>query len=177
MAFLLASFQSPSRQGKRKKKLLRMKEMIQDTSLLAHKIATHNLGRKQKEVLDCLRYFRDATNAELSARMGWPVNRIAPRVLELRKMGLILDAGRRSCKVTGSTAHSWRAKHPVLPPAREEIPKVEQTKTPLRIWKGVKGSGRIISIEACGFSPKHQSLDDSFAEDRARTKTQEYSAQ
>ena len=39
-------------------------------------------------------------------------------------MGLILDAGRRRCKVTGSTAHCWKAKHPVLPPARE-IPKVE----------------------------------------------------
>lgn len=94
--------------------------MIHGTSLFAHKIATHNLSRKQKEVLDCLRYFPDATNAELSARMGWPVDRIKPRVLELRKMGLILDAGRRSCSVTGGTAHAWRAKHPVLSPAREE---------------------------------------------------------
>jgi hypothetical protein len=40
-----------------------------------------------------LRYLVDATNAELAAKLGWPVNRITPRILELRKMGLVLDAG------------------------------------------------------------------------------------
>jgi hypothetical protein len=96
--------------------------MIQDTSLFAYSVATQNLGAKQKEVLDCLRYFPDATNAEIAAKMNWPVNRITPRMLELRKLGLVLDAGTRTCKVTGSTAHSWRAHHPALPEAWEEIP-------------------------------------------------------
>jgi hypothetical protein len=100
--------------------------MIQDTSLFAYSVATQNLGAKQKEVLDALRVFPDATNAEIAARLGWPVNRITPRCLELRKMGLILEAGKRTCKVTGGTAHSWKAKYPVLPPAREEK-KVEQS--------------------------------------------------
>jgi hypothetical protein len=68
-------------------------------------------------VLDMLRYFPNATNAELAAKMNWPVNRITPRILELRKMELVLDTGRRICKVTGSTAHAWKAKHPVLPEA------------------------------------------------------------
>lgn len=62
----------------------------------------------------------DHTNAEIARALSVPINTITPRVLELRKMGLILDAGRRMCKVTGSTVHAWRAKHPVLPPAREE---------------------------------------------------------
>jgi len=44
-------------------------------------------------VLDALRFFPDATNAEIALKLGWPVNRITPRCLELRKMGLILDAG------------------------------------------------------------------------------------
>src|ERR1700735_1561152 len=100
--------------------------MIQDTTLHAYALATQNLGKKQKEVLDALRFFPDATNAELAARLNWPVNRITPRCLELRKMGLILDAGQRTCKVTGSTAHCWKAKYPVLPPAREET-KIEQS--------------------------------------------------
>jgi hypothetical protein len=94
--------------------------MIQDTSLFAYSVATQNLGAKQKQVLDALRFFPDATNAEIAAHLKWPVNRITPRCLELRTMGLILEAGRRRCKVTGSTAHAWRAKHPVLPPARDE---------------------------------------------------------
>jgi len=91
--------------------------MIQDTSLFAYAQATQNLGAKQKEVLDCLRCFPDATNAEIAERLNWPVNRITPRILELREMGLVLEAGRRRCKVTGSTAHAWRAKYPILPPA------------------------------------------------------------
>jgi hypothetical protein len=46
---------------------------------------------------------------------------------ELRKQGLVLEAGRRTCKVTGGTAWAWKAKHPVLPPAFAEVekPKVE----------------------------------------------------
>ena len=91
--------------------------MIQETSQWAYARAVQNLGAKQKEVLDALRYFPDATNAEIAVRLGWPVNRITPRILELRKMELVFDAGRRRCKVTGSTAHCWKAKHPVLPEA------------------------------------------------------------
>ena len=94
--------------------------MIQDTSLHAYALATQHLGAKQKQVLDALRFFPDATNAEIAAHLNWPVNRVTPRVLELRQQSLVFDAGRRRCKVTGSTAHIWQAKHPVLPPAFEK---------------------------------------------------------
>lgn len=94
--------------------------MIQDTSLHAYALATQHLGAKQKTVLDALRFFPDATNAELATYLQWPVNRITPRVFELRKVGLILESGRRPCKATGGSAHAWRAKHPVLPPAFPE---------------------------------------------------------
>src|SRR5436309_1942530 len=73
------------------------KPMIQDTSLWAHELAKQKLGEKQKAVLDALRFFPDATNAEIAAHMGWPINRITPRMGELRKMGLVLEAGRRTC--------------------------------------------------------------------------------
>jgi len=101
--------------------------MIQDTSLHAYALATQNLGKKQKEVLDALRFFPDATNAEIGARLGWPINRVTPRMGELRAQGLVLEAGRRTCKATGGTAHAWVAKHPVLPPAFEEVEKPIQT--------------------------------------------------
>jgi hypothetical protein len=100
--------------------------MIQDTSLHAYELLTQNLTDRQKEVLDRLRYFPDVTNMELAVSLGWTVNRITGRVGELRKLGLVLDAGKRPCKITGGTSHAWKAKHPVLPPAREEK-KVEQT--------------------------------------------------
>lgn len=102
---------------------LRTESMQRDTSRWAYDLATQNLGAKQKEVLDCVRFFPDATNAEIAARLGWPVNRVTPRCLELREQGLILEAGRRRCKVTGNTAHAWKAKFPVLPPAFEPSPK------------------------------------------------------
>jgi predicted transcriptional regulator len=100
--------------------------MLQDTSLHAYALATQNLGAKQKQVLDALRFFPDATNAEIAAHMQIAINRVTPRMGELRKQGLVLEAGRRTCKVTGGTAHAWVAKHPVLPPAFKEKT-VEQT--------------------------------------------------
>jgi DNA-binding MarR family transcriptional regulator len=101
--------------------------MIQDTSLWAHELASKDLGAKQKQVLDALRFFPDATNAEIAAHLKWPINRVTPRMGELRAQGLVLESGRRRCKVTGNTAHAWTAKHPVLPPAFE--PRNEQTQT------------------------------------------------
>jgi hypothetical protein len=68
--------------------------------------ATQDLGAKQKQVLDALRFFPDGTNAEIAAHLKWPVNRITPRILELRTMELVFDAGRRRCRVTGSMAHA-----------------------------------------------------------------------
>jgi DNA-binding MarR family transcriptional regulator len=97
--------------------------IVQETSLWAYARATQNLGTSQKKVLDALRVFPDATNAELAQRLEWPINRVTPRIKELRSKEfgeLVLDNGKRKCRVTGNTAHAWRAKHPVLPPAREE---------------------------------------------------------
>jgi hypothetical protein len=95
--------------------------MIQYTSLAAWEIALAKVGRSQKAVLDMLRTMDDATNAELGYRMGWPINRVTPRVNELRKIGLVLDIGRRTCKITANAAHAWKAKYPVLPPAFDKV--------------------------------------------------------
>jgi hypothetical protein len=97
----------------------------QETSLEAYySRVLPSLGEKQRTVLQFLRRRGgDMTNAEIAQALAVPINTITPRCLELRTMGLVLDAGKRPCKVTGSTAHAWKAKHPVLPPAREEPPK------------------------------------------------------
>ena len=95
---------------------------IQDTSLFAYSVATQNRGKKQKEVLDALRFFPDATNAEIAERLGWPVNRVTPRTGELIKMGLIFKVERRTCKATNGTAWSLRAKHPVFPTGKVKRP-------------------------------------------------------
>jgi hypothetical protein len=94
--------------------------MIQDTTLWAYAQATKDLGAKQKQVLDALLFFPDATNRELKEYLHWEINSITPRIGELREQGLVIDAGIRPCKFTGRRVHAWKAKHPVLPPAREE---------------------------------------------------------
>lgn len=82
--------------------------MIQQTSLLAWNKIKGQLSHKQEEVLDCIRSFkRPVTNAEISNRLNWPINRVTPRVLELRllmKVGL-QDKGK--CPITRNTAGFW----------------------------------------------------------------------
>lgn len=101
--------------------------MLQDTSRAAWDSIQPKLGAKQKEIYDVLRLLPDATNAELAARLGWPINTVTPRVKELREMNLVMDAGKRTCRITGSTAHAWRAAAPILPPAVKPVEPKPQT--------------------------------------------------
>jgi hypothetical protein len=58
---------------------------------------------------------------------------VTPRIHELRseEFGcLVLEVGKRKCKVTGGTAYAWKAKYPVLPPARDDR-KIEETQATL----------------------------------------------
>jgi hypothetical protein len=98
--------------------------MIQDTSLEIYlKEVYPSLRARQRPVLHYLRNAGGAhTNAEIATALAKPINEITPRTFELRKLGLVLEAGRRRCKVTGNAAKVWIAKHPVLPPAREIAP-------------------------------------------------------
>jgi hypothetical protein len=103
--------------------------MIQDTSLeIFLKKIYPNLNARQRVVLHYLRNVGAArTNEEIRTALNVPINHITGRVKELRDLGLVIDAGRRRCEITGNNVHVWAAKHPVLPPAREERPKAEQS--------------------------------------------------
>jgi hypothetical protein len=113
---LIGAASRPTRPGKRIEKSFRIIEMIQDASPFARKMANQNLGKKQKEVLDAHGHSLGATNAEVAAHLKWPINRVTLRMVDLREVGLVVDAGKRKCKVTGSLAHCWRPRNAVLPP-------------------------------------------------------------
>jgi len=58
----------------------------------------------------------DFTNMELSEELGWSINRVTPRVYELRGEGkhnplqhnpVLIESRRRPCRVTGRTAIAW----------------------------------------------------------------------
>lgn len=84
--------------------------MIQQTSLEAYAQAKRNLGEKQQIVLELLRrtYPLDFTNMEIAYVLGWPINRVTPRVYELRQMGYVSASRKRKCDITGFNAIAWK---------------------------------------------------------------------
>lgn len=83
---------------------------VRDTSLMAWMEVQSSLGEKQGLVFAALKAFGPMTNMELASHLGWSINRVTPRVLELRNESFVVYEGSRSCKVTGRTAYVWRAR-------------------------------------------------------------------
>jgi hypothetical protein len=93
-----------------------MSKMIQQTSLDAYSDIEDSLGERQLQVL---RYFRelskthpnlDFTNTELSFSLELPINRITPRVYELRNRGYLEQSQIRYCRITGKRVIAWKLK-------------------------------------------------------------------
>lgn len=81
---------------------------VRDTSLLAYfSEVTPTLGDRHVCVVQCLRSLGVASNMELSQVLGWSVNRVTPRVNELRKQGVIVYHSHRCCQVTGRMVMTW----------------------------------------------------------------------
>jgi len=83
---------------------------MQDTSLDAYytKVLPF-LNNKQRAIMIFFLNHKNCnfTNAELSDKIGWSINRITPRVLELRNLGKLELACRRICTVTQNGACAW----------------------------------------------------------------------
>ena len=83
--------------------------MIQSTSILAYySDVLPSLGKRQEIVLEEILKSENITNTEISARLNLPINTITPRVFELREKGLVVEARKRICKITGKTAIAWK---------------------------------------------------------------------
>lgn len=87
---------------------------VQETSLEAYHEIQLRLGEKQAEVYKVLkaatRYGFDMTNMELALLLKWSINRVTPRVFELRRFGVVVMSQVRDCGVTGNRAMSWKTK-------------------------------------------------------------------
>lgn len=82
--------------------------MIRDTSREAYEAVLPDLSEKQATVLGLLNTAREAlTNSEIGQALAWPINTVTPRTNELVKLGKVADAGKRTCRITGRTAHTW----------------------------------------------------------------------
>lgn len=87
-----------------------MRTEMQATSLESYNEIKRTLGFKQQTVFSNLSLLISATNSELSVKLGWSINTITPRIFELREKGLVTEACKRVCAVTGRTAIAWRIK-------------------------------------------------------------------
>jgi len=68
---------------------------MKQTSLEAYRKVLPKIGTRQRDVLEVIRNHEGITNCEIAEELGWSINRITGRVLELREMGLVEDAGVR----------------------------------------------------------------------------------
>jgi hypothetical protein len=116
---------------------------VQDTTIEAWKQMQENLGYAQRQVMIAIGQYPGSTNNELAQILDWPINRITPRVNELRnpdKLGrwkrpLVIDGGKRRCKITGNMAHVWRVNPPIdLPPARAEKPEPSEVNNQSKLF-------------------------------------------
>lgn len=83
---------------------------VQDTSLEAYySKVLPRIGYSQSQVLRIFKKFPSCnfTNMELAEELDWSINRVTPRVKELRDLGLLVKAVRRPCTVTRNNAYAW----------------------------------------------------------------------
>lgn len=83
--------------------------MIQQTSILAYKDELLELGKHQKIILEAVKRLRSATNTEIAHYLGWSINRVTPRVYELRKDNYLALKEKRKCKITKKLVMCWEA--------------------------------------------------------------------
>ena len=82
--------------------------MIQQTSLTAYDEVKTKLGEKQLQVYEVLKNLESANNMILAKKLGWEINRVTPRVLELREIGLVVQDCMRMCPITKRMTIFWR---------------------------------------------------------------------
>lgn len=63
---------------------------MQQTSILAFQTAKTNLSRTQTAVYDALEAIGPATNRQLAKHLGYEINSVTPRTLELRTKGKVV---------------------------------------------------------------------------------------
>lgn len=80
---------------------------MQQTSLLAYH-SLEQLGKKQKACYDLINREGRLCNREIAELLGWPINRVTPRVLELREQGHVVEVYRDLDPTTNRTVIFWK---------------------------------------------------------------------
>lgn len=82
-----------------------------ETSIESYrKFTEEDLSGRQRAVYDCLQEYGPMSNKQIAAKMGWPINTITPRVLELRDgLGMVAAYGEQYDEKTQRRETVWTA--------------------------------------------------------------------
>lgn len=87
--------------------------MIQRTSIESYygEKKAGRLGERQRAVYELIKENPGHTDRELARILAAAdPNTVRPRRYELVEKGLVIDAGKRKCRVTGKVAMTWRTR-------------------------------------------------------------------
>jgi predicted transcriptional regulator len=89
----------------------KFKTKMRDTSLLAYADVIETLGERQIQVFRKLRELKFASNFQLSKELGLPVNRITPRIKEMRDWGIVMFYKKEICPETKKLVIYWKPRN------------------------------------------------------------------
>ncbi len=87
------------------------KTKILATSLLAYADILETLGERQIQVFRKLRELKFASNFQLSKALNLPVNRITPRIKEMRDWGIVMFYKKDICPETKKLVIYWKPRN------------------------------------------------------------------
>ena len=90
---------------------------------------------KQAQVFRVIELAQPASNYDIAKHLSWPINRVTPRVLELRDMDFIELAHKARHPATNRTMMFWRVKKLVGIPSLDEDPKLKPEIQPGRLFE------------------------------------------
>jgi len=82
--------------------------MIQNTSLDAYKVLQPELGRLQQEIYDVIVENPGMSNHDIARYKNMEINRVVPRVKELRELGLVVFSNYKQDRITKRTVMCWK---------------------------------------------------------------------
>lgn len=81
---------------------------VRKTSLLAWSEVKQGLGKKQKEVLEVIRYNPGVCNQDIAEILGWSINCVTGRCKELRELDRVAELGHK-LNTQGRTVMTYAA--------------------------------------------------------------------
>lgn len=83
--------------------------MIQKTSLESYEVLQPELGELQEKVYNVIISHPGMSNHDIARYLGWEINRVTPRVKELRDKGITIHSHTKIDYITKRKVMCWCA--------------------------------------------------------------------